>query len=197
MRYLKKGGILPSIFVLTAFFLLQAPVFADDPKGPDKHEREQIKADEYRRRSVFNSRIDLEYPNIYQYPADRSVDYRSLSDQIHRLSELLKKLEREEGRTGDTGERFIPTAPPKVLDSVPPGGYKDDLSYIYGPEGPTVRSVRILLEYHLLVMGNTRLKVGDITDEIQYIRARVMTIDNSPVEEYRIDKKTGIWKEIR
>jgi len=68
---------------------------------------------------------------------------------------------------------------------------------IYGPEGPTERSVRLLLEYRLMVTGNPRLRIGKIADDGTSVTAQVVTAEGSLVEEYGIDKKTGVWRPIR
>ena len=88
-------------FVLTSL-LLPGALFAADP-SPSQDERDAVRAEDNRTRSIFNSQRDLGYRNIYQDSRDRSVDYRSLSDQIHRLADLIRELEQEEPRQGEAG----------------------------------------------------------------------------------------------
>ena len=75
--------------------------------------------------------------------------------------------------------------------------YRAALVRLYGPNGPTERSVRLILEYRLMVAGNRRLTVGKIKDQGNEITAEVITVDGSLVEKYTIDKYVGEWKPVR
>ena len=46
---------------------------------------------------------------------------------------------------------------------------------MYGPGGPTRKSVRLLLEYRLMVAGNPRLTVGVVRDDGDKVIAQVTT----------------------
>ena len=48
-----------------------------------------------------------------------------------------------------------------------------------------------------MVVGNPRLKVGEIRDEGDAVHADVVTVDGSLVDTYRIDKNTGTWEPLR
>ena len=63
----------------------------------------------------------------------------------------------------------------------------------YGPDGPTVKSVRLIAEYQLMKNGNKRLKLGEVKDVGDALTLDIVTLDGSLVEKYRIDKKTGDW----
>jgi len=76
-------------------------------------------------------------------------------------------------------------------------GDPDDIKTVYGPDGPTVKSVRLILEYRLMVAGNPRLKVGKVTEKGEAIRAQVVTIEGALVEEYDVIRKTGEWRTVR
>jgi hypothetical protein len=160
----------------------------DDEISQD--ERRHIRADRLRRRAQKDLLSRLGYLDVYpfDYPYPReTIDYYALSQQIRRLTTLLDELaeRREEER----------------LSQMPPSGQAGEAGgealYLYGPEGPTPKSVRFLLEVRIMATGNPRLKVGEITDQGDTLRAEVVTIDGSLVDAYRIDKKTGSWQPIR
>ena len=48
-----------------------------------------------------------------------------------------------------------------------------------------------------MVAGNPRLRVGEVTAKDAAIIARVVTVDGSLVEEYAVDKRTGLWNPVR
>lgn len=114
----------------------------------------------------------------------READYYSLGLQIARLTALLQALAR-------------PAAPAEPLGLSAPGAAGGPPDSIYGPEGPDAKSVRVILEYRLLVGGNPRLAVGKVQETDSHVRAQVVTKDGSLVEEYEVDKHTGIWKPLR
>lgn len=91
-----------------------------------------------------------------------------------------------------------PVVPPGptvgLAPDVPSPSY---LTAIYGPDGPTVRSVKALLEYRLVVVGNPRLEAGKLTEDENGVVAEIVTKDGSLVEKCFIDKRTGLWKPER
>ena len=107
-----------------------------------------------------------------------SAEFNDLSQQISRLAAIMRSFTRT----------INPNVVPGALDMAVPQ---------YGPNGPTVKSVRLILEYRLMVGGNPRLKVGKISESKTSITAQVLTTDGSLVEAYAIDKKTGIWSTVR
>lgn len=113
---------------------------------------------------------------------DRQLDFFTIGQQIARLGAALQAM-------------AVPQALPGVLPG--PGPEHGDVKATYGPDGPTVRAVRLILDYRIMVTGNPRLKVGKVEDGKERIRAQVVTIDDSLVEEYLVDKATGTWIPVR
>lgn len=149
-----------------------------------------LQADQLRLQAKQRAERKLGYPDAYDLtvgPADRRKDFIALSAQISRLADVVRAL----------GEMVDRPAEPGVLNLGLPGGALADPVAAYGPEGPTARSVRLILEYRLLVAGNSRLDVGKVTETGSAVMAEVMTKDGSLVETYAVDKKTGAWKPVR
>ncbi|NQU55839.1 MAG: hypothetical protein HQ513_01300 [Rhodospirillales bacterium] len=144
-------------------------------------------ADTIRRRAQARAKRNLGYPDIFDYVArentEQSDSFYFLSRQIEQLSRYLKDVSRSLNRG--------------LPGSVGAIGDPDDVKTVYGPDGPTVKSVRLILEYRLMVAGNPRLKPGPVTDTGTSIRAGVVTADGSVVEEFDINKKTGEWRAVR
>jgi len=152
------------------------------------NERNFERADFFRERAKRNAQSDLEYPFIpYQSGRSGSIDYMALTNQIQLLAAQLNALAAEAARL----ERQNASAP--GLDLPVPGGS----SGTYGPDGPTEKSVAVVLEYRLMVSGNPRLKVGPITDEGENIRAQIVTEDGALVDEYLVNKANGVWSPVR
>ncbi len=163
-------------------------------------ERQHERADNLRRRSKAAARMHLGYP-YYGGDSDRpGPDYSALSHQISRLAAMLRRMAEEDAaRSVAPQGGYIPAGPPVGRDGLPgvPGQVAVKGLDIYGPAGPSERSVRLLLDYKLLLVGNPRLQVGDIKDEGETILASVVTTDGSLVEQYRVNKSTGVWVPIR
>jgi hypothetical protein len=69
-----------------------------------------------------------------------------------------------------------------------------DLRAVYGPKGPTLRSVRALLAYRLVLLGNDRLTTGRVYERDKRIIAEIVTArEKAVVARYMIDKTTGVW----
>lgn len=65
---------------------------------------------------------------------------------------------------------------------------------VYGPKGPSVRSVEALLNYRLVLLGNDRLMAGRVYERDRRIIAEVVTRkEKALVTRYMIDKRTGVW----
>jgi len=118
---------------------------------------------------------------------DRDVDYYSLGRQISRLAAFMRAF-------GQTLDPATSAGLGIVGGAAPPAG---DTRAVYGPGGPTEKSVRLILEYRLMVTGNPRLAIGKITEDAERVVAEVVTADGSLVETYAIDKKTGAWRPVR
>lgn len=164
--------------LLLAALLAAAPssaVLGDD--GSRNHERAETLRQQSRDRAVSG----LGYPTVEDSDdtPPRTTDYDALSSAIERLARIVERM-----RGPVPG---LPTA------DAPPS----DLRAVYGPDGPTERSVRLILEYRLMVGGNPRLKVGAVDEGETAVRATVVTRDDSLVEEYEVDKATGVWRPVR
>ncbi len=137
----------------------------------------------------------LGYPRVYDIyvgGSSPSVDVYALSNQIARLAAHIQVLsQRAVGATIASGA--APGAPSLSLPAIPAGNSLAG----YGPEGPTGKSVRLILEYRLMVAGNPRLKIGKVNVTKDKVTAQVVTTGGALVEEYSIDKKSGAWTPIR
>jgi len=165
---------------------------------PSEHlsddERDQIRANRAREQASRNTESRLGYPHVYEDEvAGIQQDFISLSHQIAQLNLLLQAM----AAGLSSGPGFMPSPPygppGSVAGPVPHDRGQTNMTRIYGPEGPTKRTVRVILEYRLMVMGNPRLKVGNIKEHKDKIKVQVVTVDGSVVEEYSVDKKTGYW----
>lgn len=159
--------------------------------GPALSDGDTDKARQMREASQARSAAKIGYPYVYDPTTGvaRDVDYLALSATIRRLAAMIEELERA-GPLPAPARIAVPVLPGRALSA-------DELSQVYGPDGPNARSVRLLLEYHLMVGGNPRLKVGDVREEEKAIIATVATRDGSLVEEYRVDKANGQWQAVR
>ena len=129
--------------------------------------------------------------------------FDALSQQIQRLAAAIKAL----GQSKNKKKRGL--TPPSMIMSddemnMPSGvpsitaiNSTHKLKSIYGPKGPTTKSVKLILEYRLMVADNPRLKIGEVNDHTNKVTARVETVDGSLVEQFSVDKKTGVWSTIR
>ena len=179
-RPLSPAKRVVSVFVLCAAAMLYAGAsLAADSSKTDE-------ADAQRRAAEAKAKRNLGFPDVFDYvlrDSDRSTDLYYLSRQIERLSRYLREVSRSLATT-------VPRNPAAE-------GAPDDVKAVYGPEGPTARSVSLILEYQLMVAGNPRLRVGQVIDDGGEVKAQVVTGDGSLVDEYRIDKKTGTWTPVR
>jgi hypothetical protein len=147
------------------------------------------KADQIRLESEARAQSKLGYENIYDVfiaPSGSAKDYIALSNQIARLAAVIRAM----------GERAEQSASSGILNLGLPARDVSDLGAVYGPSGPTAKSVRLILEYRLMVSGNPRLRVGPVSETDSQVRADVVTTDGSLVERYAVDKKTGAWSPI-
>lgn len=184
-----KSNKLAFLTTMVAGCIMASLSYAQQNHPPqDINERNFERADFYRERAKINAQSNLEYPFIpYQSGRSGSIDYVALTHQIQLLAAQLNALAAEAARL----EKQNTNAP--GLDLPVPGG----ASGTYGPDGPTEKSVAVVLEYRLMVSGNPRLKVGPITDEGENIRAQIVTEDGALVDEYLVNKATGVWSPVR
>ncbi|MCZ4282580.1 hypothetical protein O4H49_17460 [Kiloniella laminariae] len=184
----KNGLCLSVAFLLLVSFVGYPKVTFSDEITLE--ERQHLQAQQLREASKARAQSQLGYENIYRDPKDRQIDYYALTQQINILSNIVRALAEDQNSYSSTDG---PTQSlPRALSVVrSPSG--SEVESVYGPTGPNEKAVRLLLEYQLMVNGNPRLKVGEISNEEGFIVADVITVDGSLVERYRIDKTTGIW----
>jgi len=153
---------------------------------------QQDRANEMRQQSKRSAQRDLGYPTVPywdNYPPEL-IDFVALSMQIQNLAAHLQAI-----AAGAAAAAAGQTGP--VIPGAPRLAGQPSLNQTYGPEGPTVDSVRAVLEYRLMVAGNKRLEPGKTTDEGDAIRTQIVTQGGSVVDEYVVDKKTGSWTRVQ
>jgi hypothetical protein len=173
---------------------------ADSEGSKSANERHHQRADRLRERAQARTRSRLGHAPAFGSVTTVDPDYYyALTLQIKRLAGMVQTLRHAEARRARSGDGFQPGVPNALGLGSPTSAAvaKANIQAIYGPEGPTEKSVRLLLEYRLLVAGNLRLRVGKITDEDAIVTAQVVTAEGPLVEEFAVDKKTGIWKPVR
>ena len=181
--------------------LLTSPAWAGSHLVPPTfEERQHERANALRERARARAESQLGYEDAIPSARSRQIDYYALSQQISRLSAIVQRLAASMDAREQQG--FIPVAPAGLaetgsLGAQPPGAGATGVRAVYGPDGPTEKSVQLILDYRLMVLGNPRLAVGAITDEGATIVARVVTPDGSLVEKFEIDKESGVWTPVR
>ena len=172
-----------SIFVLT----LALPGGAQATDAHFEDERDHARANIIRERAVERSKRALQ-PEFYLYNDSQQteIDYYSLSQQIDRLGAAIRQM-------GDAAARAKQSM--QETSGVMPYVHPGNFHRLYGPQGPTVRSVKALLEHRLVVAGNPRVKAGRVISDAETVTAEVVTAkEGALVEKFTIDKSTGIWK---
>ena len=170
-----------------------------------REEYRHIQAEALRQKSEDQARSNLGYEDasVYQYPRGQAMDFLVLSNQIALLGALIQSMGNQMSTRPGEFPGFMPNPPPHWAGpgstGTPPGvPGQTELTSVYGPEGPNAKSVRLLLEYRLMVAGNPRLTIGKIVEEEERVTAQIVTVKGSAiVEEYTIDKNTGIWTPVR
>lgn len=180
---------------------------ADHTGAPrTSEERAQVEADLLRERAAALAQSQLGLPPLYPgfgeagqpFAPDRYLDFWALSAQMARLAAALSAT------AGCMTGAFpcqspaytpAPAGPQSLAGTV--AGMQQPLAPVYGPAGPTTASVRALLAYRLVVAGNPRLGVGEVTEDDDRVIADVVTTDGSLVERYSVDKRTGAWRAER
>ena len=182
------GKAFPSApVVIFALFVAGATLIAAPAPAAEDSPTRTEKADTVRRAQEGKAERRVGYPNVQDLVISRppdTIDFYALSQQIARLGAYLQMLAQ-------------PLAPPAPPGLAVPGAPDAESGGIYGPHGPTAKSVRLILEYRLLVAGNPRLRVGDVREAADVVIAQVVTADGALVEEYAVDKKSGAWTPIR
>ncbi len=170
-----------------------------------KEERQNLQADAMRQQALENTRFQLGYDDAfilqYLYPPAhyRTTDFQALSNQIARIGALIQSTAALLNSMEGNAPGSAPKVPPDLgaLGTSHGKSLPGQIASVYGPDGPNAKSVRFLLEYRLMVVGNPRLTVGNVTEDEEKVVAQIVTADGSLVEEYSVDKRTGLWKPIR
>lgn len=156
--------------------------------GPTESKADR--ADRLRKESRARSVTGIGY-EVIGAPDDTKpypMDYHALGSIISRLGTIIQQMDAAKSRSIKEGPH---------IPGLPGGGQETtSLSRTYGPGGPTVKSVRALLSYRLVTLGNANLQVGTVKDHKAHIVATVVTRENSLVANYKVDKKTGIWRQV-
>ncbi len=125
-------------------------------------------------------------------PAD-TVDLNAIKEHLRRLGEAISRALAEAARSVDPKPGGTPPRDGGLGGLAPDVG-PGELRDVYGPGGPTVRSVRALLQYRLVLLGNQRLKAGRVYERDERIIAEVVTArEGALVARYMINKTTGAW----
>lgn len=116
----------------------------------------------------------------------------ALSAQLRRLGELIRQMGDAAARTAQDLARCDPARAGTA--SIAPEVAASERAALYGPEGPTERSVRALLEHRLVVLGNARLRAGRVAASAKGVVADVVTAkEGALVERFVVDRETGRW----
>jgi len=166
---------------------------AGENSEKSKSEQLQDRARVLREQSTDAARSRVGYETVEVPTTATAPDtYYALTLQIERLAEMVRAF-----RTAEERRRTADNWAGSTLPAPPFSGSPAQISKVYGPGGPTERSVRLLLEYRLMVTGNPRLKVGRVVDQNDHVSAQIVTLDGSLVDEFAVDKKTGLWQPVR
>ncbi len=176
--------------IMVGSILVLALALPGGTQANDAHvedERDHEMANIIRERAVERSKRALQ-PEFYLYDDSqrREIDFYSLSQQIDRLGAVIRQM-------GDAAARAKQSM--QETSGVMPYVHPGNFHRLYGPQGPTVRSVKALLEHRLVVAGNPRVKAGRVISDAETVTAEVVTAkEGALVEKFSIDKSTGIWK---
>lgn len=141
------------------------------------------RADSLRRASRSRAESKLGYENVpVPEEAPSGADSYSLGLIISRLGTIIQRLENERAE--------MLAGLPGLSQGVTG---QSALTRTYGPDGPTRDSVRALLAYRLVQLGNPNLRPGPVTDDGQHIRATVLTKEGAVAAIYKIDRSIGAW----
>lgn len=194
-KFLRNGAVVLAL-ALAGSLLGEFQARAEPLENKTFEERRLERANSLRERAKENARAPLRYENVYGPEYNRRYDFYSLGQQIARLAALMQRFADTTG--AGRAPEFVPMPPPAWAGGAGPLAVPGlGVAGVYGPDGPTEKSVRLLLEYRLMVAGNPRLRVGAVKENADKVTASVVTADGSLVEKYTIDKKTGAWTPVR
>jgi hypothetical protein len=117
----------------------------------------------------------------------RDIDVEALKEQMRKIGEIIREaIQSATQEAGDPGNGG--------LGGLAPKSNEHNVRSIYGPDGPTVRSVKALLDYRLVLLGNPRLKAGQVYEKDGWIVTEVVTAkEEALVARYLVNKTTGAW----
>jgi hypothetical protein len=122
-----------------------------------------------------------------------SLDMESLRERLRVLGEALRSAIEDASRAIKRDDDPL-AAGTGDLGALAPRMDGRDPRSIYGPKGPSIRSVKALLNYRLVLLGNDRLTAGRIHERDGRIIAEVVTRkEQALVTRYMINKETGVW----
>lgn len=136
--------------------------------------------------SKAQSQSKLGYDPVIVESNRQQIDYAALSYQISILSRLIEDMQQQ---SAEKPSNALSPMVPDIQNNLAGAGAKS----MHGPDGPTVKSVKLIAEYQLLRHGNKRLRVGKIEDHANELTVEIETVDGSLVEKYVINKQTGAW----
>jgi hypothetical protein len=120
----------------------------------------------------------------------RDIDVEALKEQMRKIGEIIREAIQsatQEAADPDNGGLG-------GLGGLAPKANEHNVRAIYGPDGPTVRSVKALLDYRLVLLGNPRLKAGQVYEKDGWIVTEVVTAkEEALVARYLVNKTTGAW----
>ena len=126
-------------------------------------------------------------------PPSDDMNVKELKDRLRALGEAIRNAIDNATRSLGSGQDEIARGK-GGLGALAPRMRGRDLGAIYGPKGPTLRPVRALLTYRLVLLGNDRLTAGRIYERDKRIIAEVVTLrEKALVARYMINKTTGVW----
>jgi hypothetical protein len=121
------------------------------------------------------------------------MDLKELKERMRVLGEAIRNAIEDASRSLGRGQDDLARGK-GGLASLAPKVRGRDLRAVYGPKGPTLRSVRALLAYRLVLLGNDRLTAGRVYERDKRIIAEIVTVrEKALVARYMIDKATGAW----
>jgi hypothetical protein len=126
-------------------------------------------------------------------PPSDDMEFKELKERLRALGEAIRKAIENATRSFDRGQDDLARGK-GGLGALAPKMSGRDLRAVYGPKGPTLRSVRALLAYRLVLLGNDRLTAGRVYERDKRIIAEIVTVrEQALVTRYMINKQTGIW----
>ena len=176
-----RKTVLSNVIIMTTLL-----AFMQVPASQAEELTDNDRANANRLISKAQSQSKLGYDAVTVESNRRQIDYAALSYQISILARLIEDM-KIQSQTNEVA---------KVKPLVPDFGQAlsgNNSRNMHSPNGPSVKSVKLIAEYQLLQHGNDRLRVGKIKDLANELTVEIETVDGSLVEKYAINKQTGAW----